>query len=130
MTPAELILIVEDNPRNLKLVRDILGFNGYRTIEATTAEDAIRLARSHQPNLTLMDIQLPGMDGTEALAALRADPATRDLRVAALTAFAMKRDREYLLAQGFDGYLEKPLDLRSFPAQIAALVGARPGNDR
>jgi two-component system, cell cycle response regulator DivK len=118
------ILIVEDNPRNLKLVRDVLNHVGYRTLEAETAEDGLALAREQRPGLVLMDIQLPGMDGVEALGRLRADPATAGVRVIALTAFAMKEDRERFLAAGFDGYLEKPLDVRRLPDQIAAALAA------
>jgi two-component system cell cycle response regulator DivK len=128
MTRAPLILVVEDNPRNLKLVRDLLDHVGYRTLVAEDGEQGVVLAGVHLPDLTLMDVQLPGIDGVEALARLRADPATAQLRVAALTASAMKEDRDRLLAAGFDGYLEKPLDVRAFPAQVAALLeGAKVG---
>ena len=124
MTPGDLILIVEDNARNLKLVRDVLEHVGYRTVEAETAEDGLALARAERPGLVLMDVQLPGMDGVEALGRLRADPATAGLRVLAVTAFAMKEDRERFLAAGFDGYLEKPLDVRELPGRIAAALEA------
>jgi two-component system, cell cycle response regulator DivK len=117
-----LILIVEDNPRNLKLARDVLDHNGYRVLEATTAEDGLVLARERHPQLVLMDVGLPGMDGVEALVRLRADPATAGIPVAALTAFAMKDDRERFLAAGFDAYLEKPLDVRTFPREVARLL--------
>jgi two-component system cell cycle response regulator DivK len=128
MTFPPLILVVEDNPRNLKLVRDLLDHVGYRTLVAEDGEQGVVLAGVHLPDLTLMDVQLPGIDGVEALARLRADPATARLRVAALTASAMKEDRDRLLAAGFDGYLEKPLDVRAFPAQVAALLeGAKVG---
>ena len=123
-TGEPVILIVEDNPRNLKLVRDVLNHVGYRTLEAATAEDGLALAREQRPGLVLMDIQLPGMDGVEALGRLRSDPATAGVRVLALTAFAMKDDRERLLEAGFDGYLEKPLDVRRLPSQIAAALAA------
>ena len=119
-----VILIVEDNARNLKLVRDVLNHVGYRTLEAATAEDGLALAREERPGLVLMDIQLPGMDGVEALARLRFDPATAGVRVLALTAFAMKDDRERFLEAGFDGYLEKPLDVRRLPEQVAAALAA------
>jgi two-component system cell cycle response regulator DivK len=122
MTDAPDILIVEDNPKNLKLVRDVLNHIGYRTVEADNAEDGLELARDRRPRLILMDIQLPGVDGLEALALLRGDPRTAGIRVVALTAFAMKADRERFLAAGFDGYLEKPLDVHAFPAQVAALL--------
>jgi two-component system cell cycle response regulator DivK len=123
---APLILIVEDNARNRRLVRDVLGFRGYRTLEAETAEAGLELARAQRPALVLMDVQLPGMDGVAALARLRADPATAGIAVVALTAFAMKDDRERFLAAGFDGYLEKPLDVRAFPGQLAGVL-ARAG---
>ena len=109
---AELILIVEDNEKNLKLVRDLLQVKGYRTLEAGTAELGIELARRHTPQLILMDIQLPGMDGVAALSELKADPTTAQLPVIALTAFAMKDDRERFRAAGFDGYLVKPINIR------------------
>ena len=113
-----VILIVEDNARNLKLVRDVLNHVGYRTLEAATAEDGLALAREERPGLVLMDIQLPGMDGVEALGRLRSDPATAGVRVLALTAFAMKDDRERFLAAGFDGYLSKPVDIAEFVATV------------
>lgn len=115
---GELILIVEDNEKNLKLVRDILQHHGYRTLEAETARDAIALATEHAPDLILMDIQLPDMDGVTALGRLRGEPVTAALRVVALTAFAMRDDRERFLASGFDGYLTKPIDLKQFPELI------------
>jgi two-component system, cell cycle response regulator DivK len=114
------ILIVEDNARNLKLVRDILAHLGYATLEACTAEDGLALARDRQPDLVLMDVQLPGMDGVEALGRLRADPLTAGIRVVALTAFAMRADRERFAAAGFDGHIEKPLNVYEFPDQVAA----------
>ena len=115
---GELILIVEDNEKNLKLVRDILQFNGYRTLDAKSAEDGIALAESHQPDLILMDIQLPGTDGMTALRQLRDEPRTASVPVVALTAFAMKDDRERFLAAGFDGYLDKPINVKEFPEQV------------
>ena len=115
---GELILIVEDNEKNLKLVRDVLQFKGYRTLEAETAHDAIALATEHLPDLILMDIQLPDMDGVTALGRLRAEPVTAALRVVALTAFAMRDDRERFLAAGFDGYMTKPIEVRQFPEFI------------
>jgi two-component system, cell cycle response regulator DivK len=119
---GELILIVEDNARNLKLVRDILNFWKYRTLEATEAETGLRLATEHQPDLVLMDIQLPGLDGVAALARLRADPATAAIPVAALTAFAMRDEQARLLEAGFDAYLVKPISVKAFPGQIAELL--------
>lgn len=110
----ELILIVEDNEKNLKLVRDVLRHTGYQTIEAGTGEDGIRLAKERSPALILMDIQLPGMDGITALGQLRADPATRTIPVIAVTASAMTQDRKKILAAGFDGYQTKPIRVREF----------------
>jgi two-component system, cell cycle response regulator DivK len=109
---AELILIVEDNEKNLKLVRDLLQVKGYQTLEAGTAELGIELARRHTPELILMDIQLPGMDGVSALGQLKADPTAAKIPVIALTAFAMKDDRERFRSAGFDGYLVKPINIR------------------
>jgi two-component system cell cycle response regulator DivK len=117
-----VILIVEDNPRNLKLVRDLLEHAGYRTLEATTAEDGLALARAHRPDLVLMDVQLPGMDGVQALERLRADPATNGIPVVAVTAFAMKDDRARFVAAGFDGYLEKPISVPEFSGQVAEML--------
>jgi two-component system, cell cycle response regulator DivK len=129
MTPAPLILIVEDNPRNLKLVQAVLEHAGFATLAAGRAEEGLELAHAHRPELVLMDVQLPGMDGVEALGRLRADPATATVPVVAVTAFAMEADRARLLAAGFDGYIEKPISVRDLPAQVAALVGA-PAGDR
>jgi two-component system, cell cycle response regulator DivK len=116
------VLVVEDNALNLKLVRDVLGHAGYSTLCACDAEAGVELARAQRPDLVLMDINLPGMTGLEALAVLRADAATADIPVAALTAYAMKDDRSRLLAAGFDGYLEKPVDVRALPGQVEALI--------
>jgi two-component system cell cycle response regulator DivK len=117
-----VVLIVEDNARNLKLVRDVLGHAGYGTLCACDGEAGVELARSQRPDLVLMDINLPGMTGLEALTLLRADAATAEIPVAALTAYAMKDDRARLLAAGFDGYLEKPVDVRALPGQVEALL--------
>jgi two-component system cell cycle response regulator DivK len=122
VTGGQVILIVEDNARNLKLARDILNHVGYRTLEAETAEDGLALARAERPDLVLMDVQLPGMDGVEALGRLKTDPLTADIPVVALTAFAMRDDRDRLLAVGFDAYLEKPLNVREFPGQVDAVL--------
>ena len=115
---GELILIVEDNDKNLKLVRDLLQVKGYRTLEAGTAEEGVALATTHLPHLILMDVQLPGMDGVTALSHLRAEPRTATIPVVALTAFAMKDDRERFLNAGFDGYLMKPISVKEFLEQV------------
>lgn len=116
--PGELILIIEDNPRNLKLARDVLQFSGFRTIEADNAIDGIALAEAELPSVILMDIQLPDMDGVAALGHIREMPATAGIPVVALTAFAMDADRQRLLGAGFDGYLAKPIDIKRFPDQV------------
>jgi two-component system cell cycle response regulator DivK len=114
---AGRILVVEDNPKNLKLVRDVLRFSGYEVIEATSGEDGVRLAASEAPDLILMDLQLPGIDGAEALRQIRAQE-TRGVPVVAVTAFAMNHDRERAFASGFTGYVEKPISVRRLPQQI------------
>jgi CheY-like chemotaxis protein len=108
---AELILIIEDHEKNLKLVRDLLQVKGYQTLEAATAELGIELARRHTPQLILMDIQLPGMDGVTALGQLKSDPTTAHIPVIALTAFALHEDRERFRSAGFDSYLVKPFNI-------------------
>jgi two-component system, cell cycle response regulator DivK len=119
---GERILIVEDNERNIKLLRDVLAAHGYRTIEARSGEDAVALGRAERPQLVLMDIQLPGMDGVAALRELRKMAETAATPVIAVTAFAMKDDRERLLAAGFDGYVEKPIDIRELPARVSSYL--------
>ena len=109
---GERILVVEDNEKNMKLVRDVLLAKGYRTLEAATGRQAVQLAAEHAPDLVLMDIQLPDLDGVQALHLLRADARTATIPVLALTAQAMHGDRERFLAAGFDGYLSKPVDVR------------------
>jgi two-component system cell cycle response regulator DivK len=113
-----LVLVVEDNERSMKLFRDVLQAIGYGTLEATTAEDALALAVAQVPDLVLMDVQLPGADGVEALVRLRGDERTASIPVLALTAQAMHGDRERLLAAGFDGYLSKPVDVRELMASV------------
>ena len=122
---GELILIVEDNEKNLKLVRDLLQVKGYRTLEAGTAELGVLLARQHTPQLILMDIQLPGIDGVTALGQLRADPTTAKIPVVALTAFAMQDERQRFSSAGFDGYLVKPLNIRELLAVVGELCEQR-----
>jgi two-component system cell cycle response regulator DivK len=111
---GELILVVEDNDKNRKLVRDVLTAKGYRLIEAETGEDGLRLAHEQRPALVLMDIQLPGIDGIEALRRLRADAATAAIPIIAVTASAMTQDRQKILAAGFDAYQSKPISIRPF----------------
>ena len=109
---GERVLIVEDNGKNMKLVRDVLQATGYSTLEATTGEEAVELALSQAPALVLMDVQLPGIDGVEALERMRQNERTASIPVLALTAQAMSGDRERFLEAGFDGYLAKPVDVR------------------
>ena len=109
---GERIVVVEDNEKNMKLFCDVLGATGYRTIEATTGGEAVDLTMEHQPDLVLMDIQLPDIDGIQALQQLRADDRTASIPVLALTAQAMLGDRERFLEAGFDGYISKPVNVR------------------
>jgi two-component system, cell cycle response regulator DivK len=125
---GELVLIVEDNERNLRLVRDVLEFHGYEMAEARTAEAGVEIATHQSPQLILMDLQLPGADGFTALAQLRSDPETASIPVVALTAFAMTADRERCLSSGFDGYLQKPISIRDLPQQVAVFIAARGAN--
>ena len=122
---GELIMIVEDNERNLKLLRDVLGAYGYRTVEARSGEEAVTLARDEHPELVLMDIQLPGMDGVAALRELRSSASSASTPIVAVTAFVMKEDRDRFLAAGFDAYLEKPLDVRALRSCVESYLGAR-----
>ena len=109
---GEQVLVVEDNEKNMKLFRDVLVATGYRTLEATTGGEAVDMACEHTPDLVLMDIQLPDLDGVEALRRLRTDERTAMIPVLALTAQAMQGDRERFLAEGFDGYVSKPVNVR------------------
>jgi len=118
----ELILIVEDNPKNLKLVRDTLQVKGYQTIEAETGEEGVRLAHDRQPALVLMDIQLPGINGVEALKQLRADPVTSSTPVIAITASVMTQDRTRIMAAGFDGFQGKPLSMRELLTTVREIL--------
>ena len=119
---GELILIVEDNERNRKLVRDVLRFKGYKTIEVETGEESLRLARDRRPSLILMDIRLPGIDGIEALRRLRADPATQGTPVMAMTASVMTAGPQEMRAAGSDGYQSKPLQVKEFLAAVEQLL--------
>ena len=109
---GERILVVEDNAKNMKLFREVLVATGYETLEATTGGEAVDMASEHTPDLVLMDIQMPDIDGVEALRRLRADDRTASIPIVALTAQAMQGDRERFLAAGFDGYVSKPVNVR------------------
>jgi two-component system cell cycle response regulator DivK len=119
MTSAQ-ILVVEDNDKNMKLFRDVLQASGYRPLEATTGQRAIELAVEHAPNLVLMDIQLPDIDGVAALSRLRANERTASIPVVALTAQAMQGDRERFMEAGFDGYLAKPVNVMELIQTVRA----------
>jgi two-component system cell cycle response regulator DivK len=122
---GERVLVVEDNERSMKLFRDILSATGYRAVEAMTAGEAFELAVEHLPDLVLMDIQLPDLDGVEALNRLRANERTASIPVLALTAQAMHGDRERFLAAGFDGYISKPVDIARLLGAVRELCDAR-----
>lgn len=116
------ILVVEDNALNLKLIRDVLQVRGYDVVEARSGEEGVDRAHECCPDLVLMDLQLPGIDGVEALHRIRLDPVVADVPVVAVTAFAMQADRDRALADGFDGYLSKPISVRALPAQVDAFL--------
>jgi two-component system cell cycle response regulator DivK len=121
VTPRR-ILVVEDNPLNLKLVRDVLQFAGYDVIEAHSGEEGLRVVQEEPPDLVLMDLQLPGIDGIETLHRLRQGILGKAVPVVAVTAFAMAEDRERASLAGFDGYVEKPISVRALPGQIEAFL--------
>ena len=121
----ELILIIEDNEKNRKLCRDVLQVKGYRTIESETAEDGLKLALDKFPDLVLMDIQLPGMDGITAMKQLKADPKAQSIPIIAITASAMTHNRTTMLAEGFDGYQTKPISLKDFLGEIERVLTSR-----
>jgi CheY-like chemotaxis protein len=123
-TPRATILIVEDNPLNLELATDLLVVAGYSIRQARTAEEGVRLATAEPPDLILMDLRLPGMDGYAALRCLRAHPRTADIPTVALTAQAMRGDQEAVLAAGFDDYISKPINTGTFPQTVARVLGA------
>ncbi len=116
---AKLILIVEDEPKNITLLRDLLQVSGYSTIEATDGKQGVELAKAKKPDLILMDIQMPVMDGLEATRILKADATTSNIPVLALTSYAMKGDEERILQAGCDGYLAKPFNIRELLKTVA-----------
>ncbi len=119
---AKLILIVEDEPKNMTLLRDLLQVTGYSTNEATNGKEGVELAKTSKPDLILMDIQMPEMDGLEATRILKTDAATRDIPILALSSYAMKGDKERILAAGCDGYLAKPFDIKELLKTVAAYL--------
>ena len=118
-----VVLIVEDNEKNMKLARDVLQARGYQTLEAITGEEGVRLALEHKPDLVLMDIQLPGINGVEAFRRIRADPATAHIPISALTASVTPTDRGEITAAGFDAFLSKPINLKEFLETVRRLTG-------
>ncbi|MBM4296214.1 MAG: response regulator [Deltaproteobacteria bacterium] len=118
----EFILIIEDNEKNRKLCRDVLQVKGYRTIESENAEDGLKLAAEQMPALILMDIQLPGMDGVTAMKQLKADAATKNIPIIAVTASAMTNNRAAMLAEGFDGYQTKPISLKELLGEVERVL--------
>ncbi len=120
-----LVLIVEDNDKNMKLARDVLQARGYRTLEAVTGEDGVRLAKEGKPDLVLMDIQLPGINGIDALKQLRADPATAQIPIVAFTASVTPTDRTQITQAGFDAFLSKPINLKEFLETVRRVLESR-----
>lgn len=125
MSAGQVILIVEDNLMNLELASDLLTAEGYTIRQAQNGEEGVRLAKLEPPSLILMDLRMPGMDGFAALRALRADPRTARIPTVALTAQAMNGDEAAVMAAGFDGYIVKPIDTRTFSRTVAALLRPR-----
>jgi two-component system cell cycle response regulator DivK len=120
------VLVVEDNERSLRLACEVLQLRGFETMTARTGAEAVVIAATQQPSLVLLDVALPDMNGVETLGALRANPRTAAIPVVAVTAFAMKGDRERLLASGFDGYVAKPIDVATFVEDVTACMVQRP----
>jgi len=129
MTTPSRVLLVEDNPLNLKLVRDVLLHAGFDVVEARTGEDGIVRALEDRPDLILMDLQLPGIDGTEAMRTIKGTPMGSSIPIVALTAVAMLEDRERALRNGFDGYLSKPISIGDLPRQISEFLPERLADD-
>jgi two-component system cell cycle response regulator DivK len=119
------ILVVEDNPKNMKLVCDVLEYSGYEVLRATTGEDGVRLAGETALDLVLMDLQLPGIDGMEALRQIRSGVRNSEVPVVAVTASAMEADRALAFESGFDAYVEKPISARALPQQVSDFIGMR-----
>ena len=129
MTTLARVLVVEDNTLNLKLVRDVLLHAGFEVIEARSGEEGIACALNRRPDIILMDLQLPGIDGTQAMREIRGSASGSHVPIVALTAFAMSEDRERVLRNGFDGYLSKPISVRDLARQIAEFLPQRSSDD-
>jgi two-component system, cell cycle response regulator DivK len=122
VSASPTVLVVEDNALNLKLIRDVLEHAGFTVVVATSGEEGVDVAIRGGVDLVLMDLQLPGIDGTEAMRRIRAHPGSRELPVVAVTAFAMRADREQVSSAGFDGYIEKPISTRALPEVVRRYV--------
>ena len=129
MANQSRVLVVEDNTLNLKLVRDVLQHAGFDVVEARSGEDGIARALDCRPDIILMDLQLPDIDGTQAMRTIKKGPIGSTIPIVALTAFAMSEDRERALRDGFDGYLIKPISVRDLPRQVTEFLPKRPAND-
>jgi CheY-like chemotaxis protein len=129
MAAPTRVLVVEDNSLNLKLLRDVLMHAGFDVAEARSGEDGVARAMEFRPDLVLMDLQLPGIDGTQAMRMIKGGPSGPDIPVVALTAFAMSEDRERALRNGFDGYLSKPISVSDLPRQLNEFLPERPADD-
>lgn len=112
------ILVIEDNEQNLILIRDILSYQGYEVIEARDGEKGVKIAKEQKPDLILMDLQMPVMDGFTATKILKSDPETKNIKIIGITAYAMKGDEKKILDSGFDAYVSKPIDTRQLPKLV------------
>ncbi|MDY6878875.1 MAG: response regulator [Desulfatiglans sp.] len=119
---GKVILIVDDETKNVKLLRDLLQFKGYDTLEAPNGREGVKIAKEQQPDLILMDIQMPVMDGIDATKLLKEDPATKEIKIIALTAYAMKGDDSVAIVAGCDGYMTKPIDTKEFVNDIESYL--------
>jgi two-component system, cell cycle response regulator DivK len=116
------VLVVEDNASSRRLACEVLELHGYVVEGVETGEEALEVIGERRPDVVLLDVQLPGIDGVETLRRLRSDPQTADLPVVAVTAYAMRGDRDQFLADGFDAYIAKPIDVRALPHQVEAMI--------
>ena len=126
---AKKILVIEDNDKNRKLIRDVLRYHSYEIIEAENGEEGFKRAKEHLPDLILLDIQMPVMNGLDTIKALKVSPETKHIKVIALTSFAMVGDRERMLKAGFDDYIQKPIDTRQLPKDIVKHIGSGKGQE-
>ncbi len=120
---SQKILVVEDNDKNRLLIRDILRYYGYEVLEATDGEEGIKMAKEHKPALIFMDMQMPVMNGFNAINILKEDAETKDIKIIAVTSFAMKGDREDVMKAGADDYMAKPIDTRQLPLMMKRILG-------